>query len=191
MNEKGNHMRKIIQLMQITPDGFCNHNNVIADEESHKFANEIFINADTVLFGRVTYGLFENYWPSIAKNKTASDSVNEFAEIIDNIDKIVFSKTMKKAEWEPTTIMNEISKDEIVKLKQKPGKNIVIAGSPTVVEELTRLGLIDEYLFLVNPILPGNGKRLFEKNKNSSPFNLMLTGTRTFQSGVVVLRYER
>jgi dihydrofolate reductase len=87
----------------------------------------------------------------VAKNKTGSKSVVEFAELIDNIDKIVFSKTLKSVEWRKTMILQEVSKEERLRLKQKPGKDIVISGSPSIAEELILLELIDKYYFLVQP----------------------------------------
>jgi dihydrofolate reductase len=121
-------MRKIIQSVNITTDGSCDHTAVIADDELHNFANENFRTADTVLFGRVTYQLFESSWPMIAKKRTDPLPVIEFADLINKIDKIVFSKTLNTVQWEKSILLKELNKEEILKLKQKTGKNILIAG---------------------------------------------------------------
>ncbi|HXS36025.1 MAG TPA: hypothetical protein VN721_04955, partial [Flavipsychrobacter sp.] len=108
-------MRKLIASINVTPDGFCSHTTVIADEELHEYAVDSLKNADIGLFGRVTYQLFESYWPLVAKNRTDSQPEIEFADAVDNIDKIVFSKTLKSADWKNTTIAREIDKAEILK----------------------------------------------------------------------------
>ena len=182
-------MRKLISYINVTPDGFCDHTAVIADEELHENANELFRSADTVVFGRVTYQLMESYWPSVVKKPTGIKSVDEFAVLIDNIDKIVFSRTLKNVEWKNTKLATEEIKKEILRLKQQPGKSILV-GSPNIISELTKLGLIDEYYFLVQPMLAGNGKRFFETVNLNKSQNLKLTDTKFLKSGVIVLRYQ-
>jgi dihydrofolate reductase len=183
-------VRKIIQSINITPDGFCDHTAVIADEALHSYANEFIKNADTALFGRVTFQLFENYWPQVAKNRTDPPSITEFADLIDNINKIVFSRTLEKTDWRNTTIVREINRDAIMQLKQQAGKDIILMASPGIVSEFARLNVIDEYHFVVHPIISGKGKKLFEKSELVHSLNLRLTGTRTFDSGAVALSYQ-
>ena len=183
-------MRKIIASINITPDGFCDHTATVIDDKLLNYANEFLKNADTVLFGRVTYQLFENYWPQAAKDRTAAPSMVEFADLIDDVKKIVFSKTLREVNWKNTILVNEINKDAISKLKEEPGKNIIIWGSPGFVSELTKLGLIDEYHFLIHPMIPGNGTRFFENIKMDRRQQLKLTNTTTFRSGVILLTYQ-
>lgn len=182
-------MRKLISYINITPDGFCDHTAVIADEELHESANSLFRSADTAVFGRVTYQLMESYWPSVAKKPTGIKSIDEFAVLIDNINKIVFSRTLKNFEWKNTKLATEALKEEILKLKIQPGKNILV-GSPGIISELTKLALIDEYYFLVQPILSGNGKRFFETVNLDKHHSLKLADTKVFKSGTVTLCYK-
>jgi len=180
-------MRKLIAAINMTLDGFCDHTAGIADDEMHLHYNGLLKNADALLFGRITYQLMESYWPSAVKNPTGNKPEDEFAVIIDNIQKIVFSRTLRHVEWKNTILKNEIVKEEILKLKQQSGKNI-FAGSPGLIVTLTRLGLIDEYILCVHPIISGNGLPLF-KNINDR-INLKLIRTKAFNSGAIVLSYE-
>src|ERR1700691_2843908 len=113
--------------------------------------------ADTLLFGRVTYELMASYWPSepVVKN----DPI--VAERMNNLAKVVFSKTEGSLAWNSSTLRTNIVADEIIKMKQAPGKDILVLGSGTIVAELTDLGLIDEYRLIVNPVILGGGKNLF------------------------------
>jgi len=111
-----------------------------------------------------------------------------FAEVLNNTPKIVFSRTLKNADWQKTEVVQEITKEEILKLKQQPGKNMMIFGSGTLVEQLTKLGLIDEYQLMMNPIVLGKGKPLFKNITDR--MNLTLVNARTFKSGIVLLQYR-
>ena len=180
-------MRKIIAAINMTLDGFCDHDKVIADGEIHQHYNEILSNADTILFGRITYQLMESYWPSIVKNPTGIKPEDEFAVLIDNISKIVFSRTLKTVEWKNTRLKKEGIKEEVLKLKQQTGKNI-LAGSPGLIAALTQFNLIDEYQLTVHPIILGSGLPLFKNIKEI--VNLKLLRTKTFGCGAVTLYYE-
>src|SRR5450631_2927381 len=109
-------MRKIIAAINMTLDGFCDHTAMIADEEIHQHYNELLSNAGTLLYGRITYQLMESYWPSVVKNP-GNKTMDEFAVIIDNISKIVFSRKLKNVEWKNTKLKKEVIKEEILKLK--------------------------------------------------------------------------
>ena len=180
-------MRKLIAAINMTLDGFCDHTAAIADDEILQHYNELFRNADTLLFGRITYQLMESYWPTLVKNPSGNKPTDEFAALIDNISKIVFSRTLKNVEWKTAKLAKRDIKEEVLDLKQQAGKNI-LAGSPSVIVTLTQLDLIDEYQLCVHPIILGNGLRLF-KNINDR-INLKLIKTKTFASGVVALYYE-
>src|SRR5262245_40069368 len=134
------------------------------------------------LFGRVTYDMMASFWPTPA-GKAANPI---FAEALNNTPKIVFSTTLKKADWQKTEVIKELNKEEILTLKQRPGKNMMIFGSGTVVEQLAKLGLIDEYQLMVNPIVLGKGKPLF---KGVPQLGLKLLETKRFKSGIVLLHY--
>jgi len=180
-------MRKLIAAINMTLDGFCDHTAVIADDELHQHYNEILNNADTILWGRTTYQLMESYWPAIVKSPTGNKPEDEFAVLADNISKIVFSRTLKNVDWKNTELKKEISKEEILELKQKAGKNI-LAGSPSLIVALTQLGLIDEYQLCIHPIILGSGLPLFKNVRDK--VNLKLLKTKTFGSGAVTLYYE-
>jgi dihydrofolate reductase len=180
-------MRKLIAAINMTLDGFCDHDKFIADEEIHQHYNEILSNADTILFGRITYQLMESYWPSIVKNPTGIKPEDEFAVLIDNISKIVFSRTLKTVNWKNTRLKKEGIKEEVLELKQQTGKNI-LAGSPGLITALTQLDLIDEYQLTVHPIILGKGLPLFKNIKDR--VNHKLLRTKTFGCGAVTLYYE-
>lgn len=180
-------MRKLIAAINMTLDGFCDHTAGIADDELHQHYNELLSNADTILFGRTTYQLMESYWPSVVKNPTGNKPMDEFAVLIDNISKIVFSRTLKNVNWKNTLLKKEVIKEEILELKRQAGKSILV-GSPSLIIALTLLDVIDEYQLCVQPIILGNGLTLF-KNINDR-INLKLLKTKTFGSGAVTLYYE-
>ena len=180
-------MRKLIAALNMTLDGFCDHTAGIADDELHQHYNELLSNAGTLLYGRITYQLMESYWPNLVKNPTGNKPTDEFAVLIDNISKIVFSSTLKNVDWKNTELKKEIVKEEVLELKQQEGKNI-FAGSPSLIIALTRLDLIDEYQLCIHPIILGKGLQLF-KNINDR-INLKLLKTKTFGSGAVTLYYE-
>ena len=180
-------MRKLIAAINMTLDGFCDHTAMIADDEIHQHYNELLSNADTLLYGRITYQLMESYWPSVVKNPTGNKPMDEFAVIIDNISKIVFSRTLKNVDWKNTKLKKEVIKEEVLELKQQAGKNILV-GSPSLIVALAQLDLIDEYQLGVQPIVLGSGLPLFKNVKDR--INLKLLKTKTFGCGAVTLYYE-
>ena len=180
-------MRKLIAAINMTLDGFCDHTAIIADDELHQHYNELLSNADTLLYGRITYQLMESSWPTVVKNPTGNKPMDDFAVIIDNISKIVFSHTLKNVDWKNTKLKKEVIKEEVLELKQQAGKNILV-GSPSLIVALTQLDLIDEYQLCVQPIILGNGLPLF-KNINDR-INLKLLKTKIFGSGSITLYYE-
>ena len=171
----------------MTLDGFCDHTAMIADDEIHQHYNELLSNADTLIYGRITYQLMESYWPSVVKNPTGNKPMDEFAVLIDNISKIVFSRTLKNVDWKNTKLKKEVIKEEVLELKQQAGKNILV-GSPSLIVALTQLDLIDEYQLSVQPTVLGSGLPLFKNVKDR--INLKLLKTKTFGCGAVTLYYE-
>lgn len=186
-------MRKIIVFNLVSLDGyFAGPNGDIdwhnVDDEFNKFAVEQTKTFGTILFGRTTYQLFESFWPAALKDpKTAPDD-RKIAKIIETAEKIVFSTTLKKVEWKNSKLLHKINGEEIKRLKQKPGRDMVIFGSGTIVQAMTNLGLIDEYRLLVNPVILGNGKLLFKNMKDR--LKLKLLKTRIFKNGNVLLCYQ-
>jgi dihydrofolate reductase len=180
-------MRKLIAAINMTLDGFCDHTAAIADDELHEHYNQLLSTADTILWGRTTYQLMESYWPAIVKNPTGNKPTDEFAVLIDNISKIVYSRTLKDVDWKNTKLKKEVIKEEILELKRQAGKNILV-GSPGLIAAVTPLDLIDEYQLCIHPIILGSGLPLF-KNVNGR-MNLKLLKTKPFRSGAVTLYYE-
>jgi len=173
--------------MNMTLDGFCNHEAMIADEEIHQHYNELLSNAGTLIYGRITYQLMESYWPSVVKNPTGNKPMDEFAVLIDNISKIVYSRTLQHVDWKNTTLKKEVIQEEILELKQQTSKNIVV-GSPGLIVALTHLDLIDEYQLGVQPTVLGSGLPLFKNIRDR--IDLKLLKTKTFGCGAVMLYYE-
>ena len=184
---RSNKMRKLIATMNMTLDGFCDHTAMIADDELLQHYNELLRNADALLYGRITYQLMESYWPTVVKNPTGNQPTDEFGVLIDNISKIVFSHTLKNVDWKNVKLAKRGIQEEVLELKQQAGKAI-LAGSPSLIVTLMQLDLIDEYQLCVQPIILGNGLRLF-KNINDR-INLKLIKTKIFGSGSIALYYE-
>jgi dihydrofolate reductase len=183
-------MRKLIAAMNMTLDGYCNHTAMIADEEIHQHYNELLSNADTLLYGRITYQLMESYWPSIVKNPTGIKPTDEFAVLIDNISKIIFSRTLKNVEWKNSKLKKEVIKEEVSELKKSRhgGSKNILVGSPSLIVALANLDLIDEYQLGVQPTILGSGLSLFKNVRDR--INLKLLKTKTFGCGAVTLYYE-
>ena len=171
----------------MTLDGFCDHTAMIADEEIHQHYNELLSNANTLIYGRITYQLMEGYWPTVVKNPTGNKPMDEFAVLIDNISKIVFSRTLKNVDWRNTQLKKEIIKEEVLELKQQAGKNILV-GSPGLIVALSKFKLIDEYQLSVQPTVLGSGLPLFKNVRDR--IDLRLLKTKTFGCGAVTLYYE-
>jgi len=183
-------MRKLIAAMNMTLDGFCDHTAMIADEEIHEHYNDLLRNAGTLIYGRITYQLMESYWPTVVKDPTGDKPMDDFAALIDDIPKIVYSRTLKNVVWKNSTLKKEISKDEIIALKQSRNggsKNIVV-GSPSLIVALAQLDVVDEYQLSVHPTVLGSGLPLFKNIKER--IDLKLVKTKTFGCGAVLLYYE-
>lgn len=182
-------MRKIISQVMVSLDGFFEgpnreidwHN---VDEEYNEYATSLLSSADAILFGRVTYQLMANYWPT----PTAISNDPIIANKMNTLSKIVFSKTLGKVEWENTRLVAENVTEEILNLKHQSGKDLVILGSAKLATGLTNQGLIDEYQIMVNPVVLGKGRPLFQKLHDQ--LNLKLLKTMAFRSGNVLLCYQ-
>jgi len=172
--------------MNMTLDGFCNHTAMIADDEIHQHYNDLLSNADTLIYGRITYQLMESYWPTVVQNPTGNKPADEFAVLIDNISKIVYSRTLKNVEWKNSTLKKDIIKEEVLELRRKAGKNIIV-GSPGLIVAFAQLDLIDEYQLGLQPTIAGNGLPLFKNIRDR--INLKLLKTKIFGSGVIALYY--
>ena len=181
-------MRKLIFGINTTLDGCVDHTKGFADEETHEYWTHILRDADLLVYGRKTYQLMVPFWPEVARNQSMDKASNEFAQAFDSINKIVFSRSLDSAEDKNTRIVRGNLHDEIVKLKQEQGKNILVGGVD-IPSQLIELGLIDEYLFVVGPIVAGEGRRLLEGVSLQEKLQLKLVDSKFFKSGCVSLRY--
>ena len=181
-------MRKLIFAINITLDGCCDHTKQVADDETHEYFTHLMREVDLLVFGRKTYQLMVPFWPEVAKSQSMTKASNEFARTFDSIDRIVFSRSLDSAEDKNTRIVRTNLHDEILRLKQEQGKNILVGGV-SVPSQLIELGLVDEYRFVVGPIVVGEGRRLLEGVSLPERLQVKLIDTKIFESGCVALRY--
>jgi dihydrofolate reductase len=181
-------MRKLIFAINITLDGCCDHTKQVADDETHEYFTHLMREVDLLVFGRKTYQLMVPFWPEVAKSQSMTKASNEFARTFDSIDRIVFSRSLDSAEDKNTRIVRTNLHDEILRLKQEQGKNILVGGV-SVPSQLIELGLVDEYRFVVGPIVVGEGRRLLEGVSLPERLQVKLVDTKIFESGCVALRY--
>ena len=181
-------MRKIIAAINMTLDGFCDHTSMIADDEIHEHYNELLRSGDLLIYGRITYQLMESYWPTVVKTPTGNKPADDFAVLIDNAPKWVYSRTLKSVDWKNTTLKHQIIPEEVRALQQQPGKNILV-GSPSLIIAFSQLDLIDEYQLSIQPTIIGKGLLLL-KNINHR-IDLKLVKTKTFACGAITLYHER
>lgn len=180
-------MRKVIAAMNISLDGFCDHTMGIVNDELHNHYTEMIQYAGTLLYGRTTYQLMESYWPELVKNPSGDQSSDDFAIAIDNVQKVVFSRTLKHVAWKNTTLATRALKDEVLALREQPGNDIFV-GSPGLIAQLTELHLIDEYQLAVHPVIAGHGLPLFKNISDTIVLNRVKT--KTFTTGVMVHWYQ-
>ncbi len=183
-------MKKIIAVEWLSVDGyFADAENgtdwLVSGEETGEYLLKLFAKIDTILLGQVTYELFAAYWP---KPNPDDKNPQVLTGFMNNSRKIVFSKSLKKVAWNNSVLMENIDVTEINKMKQEASKDIVIFGSGSIVSQLTKPKLIDEYQFIINPIFLGNGKTLFKSDE--AKLKLKLLESKLFDGGNMMLRYE-
>ena len=179
-------MRKVIAAINMTLDGVCDHTAGLPDAETHQYYEELLNNADVVLYGRITYQLM-GFWQTLIKKPSGEKSMDDFAIAMNNIPKLVFSHTLKNLSWDTAKLANKPLEEAVLELKQQSGKNILV-GSRSLIIQLMKLNLIDEYQLCVHPVVAGGGMPLFENITNRTI--LKLTKTKTFTGGAVMLYYK-
>lgn len=187
-------MRKLISFMHVSLDGFTANQRsemdwVIVDDNMFDKAKERTDQADTALYGRKTWEMMEDYWPTAGEKPDASKHDKEHSEWYNKVEKIVISKSLKKTDSPKTSIISTDIPGEIRKLKQKSGKEIVIFGSPSVVQLLSSENLIDDYWIFLDPVLIGQGIPLFKGIRE--PVTLNCVESNLYPSGVVCIHYQR
>jgi len=181
-------MRNLIFAINISLDGCVDHTKGVADDETHEYFTNLLHEVDLLVYGRKTYELMVPFWPEVAKNQSMTKALNEFAEAFDSINKIVFSRSLDSVEDKNTRIVRTNLHDEILKLKQEEGKDI-LTGGVSLPSQLIEHGLVDEYRFVVGPIVAGEGRRLMNDVSLPESLQLRLVESKFFKSGCVALRY--
>ena len=182
-------MRRLYSFLMTTLDGFYEGPNQefhfwTTDDEFNRFAVGQLHDSDILLFGRVTYEGMASYWPT----QGAREDDPVVAELMNTMPKLVVSTTLTSAEWNNTTLLGGDVAEELAKLKQQPGKDLAVMGSPSLTASLIRMRLLDELRVMVNPVALGNGRSLFRSSDRELPLKLLQT--RTFSSGNVLLTYQ-
>jgi dihydrofolate reductase len=187
-------MRKVVMINRVSIDGYFASNNTMTggmdwfvqdpkiDEAVHKL-----VKSDTLLIGEVTFELFEKSWVPMLKDPNTPPPLKSVAQELTDMRKIVFAKNIKESEWDNTEFHHDGLIEFVKKLKKEDGPDVLIMGSGTIVQQLTRESLIDNYVFIVSPVVAGDGKTLFKDVQQQS---LELLSTESFSSGNVVLHYQ-
>jgi dihydrofolate reductase len=186
-------MRKLVLFMHMSLDGFAGGpqgelNFLTYDEELAQYAAELVKTVGSPVYGRTTYQMMESYWPTVLTKSDAPKHAQEHAQWVENIPKIVFSRTLNEVTWNNTRLIKDNVADAVNKLKQESGKDLVIFGSPGLSTTLIKEGLIDEYKLTIHPVILGNGLSVFKNNTAKS--KLKLLDAKTLKSGVVTAHYE-
>jgi dihydrofolate reductase len=197
-------MRRIVMFNRVSADGYFaasdgNLDWVVPEEQLDKAGADSLSDSDTILFGRRTYEMFESFWPhALDDTATAADphsagrrspEIRAMAVWINNATKLVVSKSRKEVTWKNSRLLRDVDPREIDDIKRQPGKTIMIFGSGSIVSQLTQHDLIDEYHFIVGPILLGAGQSLLTGVSKRSSLNLL--EAKQYPSGNVALRYAR
>lgn len=181
---KENELRKLFWQMMVTLDGFMEGPNReldwhVVDEDFNRHVTDMLSSIDAILLGRVTYQLFAGYWPS---------STDREAHKMNDLPKIVFSRTLDRVEWKNSSLVKEVVSEEVARLKPQPGNDLAMFGSADLASTFMRLGLIDEFRIFVNPVVLGGGTPMFKDIQDRTA--LTLVKTKTLSSGVVILYYQ-
>lgn len=177
-------MGHLIMQVNVTLDGCVDHTQVIADEEHHQYASDLLDRVDGGVFGRLTYQLMEGFWPAVAASGEGPKAIVDFARRLDRIPKYVLSRTLQEVTWQNSFLLR--APEEVARLKEE-GQRLLVTATPDLGSTLAAMGLVDEYHLMVQPIIAGRGPRLLESIP--ARINLKLAETRSFGSGVVLLRY--
>lgn len=176
-------MSKIIAAINMTLDGYCDHTAVIPDPGLHWHYTDLLSNSGGILYGRITYQLME-YWKAFLGKPSGNESMDEFARVIDEIPKIVFSRTLQDPDWETARLAERELEAEVSELKLQEGGDILV-GSRSLIIQLLKLKLIDEFQLCIHPVVAGKGLPLFEDMQERAEFKL--AKSKVLGSGASVL----
>src|SRR5690625_314428 len=185
-------MRKVILSMLVSLDGYIegpNHEQdwFTWDEEMETYMQNFIQTVDTFIYGRKSYEMMVDYWPHAASDPAWPNRDQEFVDTMNNYPKLVLSRTLNKVEWNATLIKSHIA-EEISNIKKQSGKDLALFAGAETAATLMKHNLIDEYRLIINPVILGKGKSLF--NNLKEPLNLNLIKTQSFPSGIVILHYQ-
>ncbi|PWG78945.1 dihydrofolate reductase family protein [Pararcticibacter amylolyticus] len=180
-------MRTVTFTMNISLDGYCDHTMATPSEELMNYFTATMDDVDLLFYGRVMYQMMYPYWTDVARDQSGSEAENKFAERLCAIDRVVVSTTLD-AEDAKTRIIRSNPAEELLKLKQQPGKKISV-DSVSLLPELIKAGLIDEFYFVIHPVIAGHGRPLFPSGSLNELLSLRLLSTRTFENGCVAHHY--
>jgi dihydrofolate reductase len=181
-------MRNVIYAINLTLDGCCDHTKFNPADDLLEHYTHLLRDVDLFVYGRKTYQLMVPYWPDVAKSQSDTKADIEFAQAFVSKKKVVFSRSLASADDGNTRIVRTNLREEMLKLKQEPGKDILVGGVD-IPSQLIKLGLVDEYRFVVMPIVVGEGRRLMEGVSLQERLQLKLVESKSFKSGCVALRY--
>jgi dihydrofolate reductase len=182
-------MRKLIYALNVTLDGCCDHTRMMPDAEVHEYFTQLTRDAGLLVYGRKTYQLMVPFWPDVAKSHSMAPSMNDFADAFVSTNKVVFSRSLEISEAN-TKVVRAHLQEEILRLKQEQGNDLLVGGVD-LASQLIESGLVDEYRFVVHPIVAVEGTRLFNDMRLPEKLQLRLVESKTFESGCVALHYEK
>jgi dihydrofolate reductase len=185
-------MRKLIYGINISLDGCCDHTKFSGGDDIQEYFRELLEDVDLIIYGRKTYELMVPFWPKVAQTQSMNEAANAFAKVFAKLKRVVVSKSIDSVDNEQTMIIRDNLKEEVLKLKQLPGKAIS-TGGVELPARLIEWGLVDEFHMVVHPLIVGQGRRLFTEMSlpDSVGVGLKLVASKTLSSGCVALRYER
>ncbi|MBO9631613.1 MAG: dihydrofolate reductase family protein [Chitinophagaceae bacterium] len=186
-------MRKIVLLLHTSLDGFAagaagEMDWIKVDEAMFDFVHELTENADTALYGRVTYQMMDAYWPNAADKPKATKHDREHSAWYNKVEKVVVSETLQPSAEKKLQVIAGDLEGNIQKLRSQPGKDILLIGSPSIVRELMELNLIDDYWLFVNPMILGSGISIFATDMARLP--LELVEMKRYDNGVAALQFK-
>ncbi|MBO9633281.1 MAG: dihydrofolate reductase family protein [Chitinophagaceae bacterium] len=182
-------MRNLIFGINLTIDGCCDHTKSTGDVEIHEYFTDLIRESDLLIYGRKTYQLMVPFWPDIAKDPSGqTQSTINFAQTFNAVDKLVFSRSLSSVEDKNTRLVHTGLEEEIRKLKQAPGKNMM-TGGVQLPSQLIQLGLVDEYHIVIHPVIAGEGRRFLLETILPKPIQVQLVSSKTFKSGGMALHY--
>jgi len=181
-------MRKLIYGINISLDGCCDHTKFGGADDVHDYFRELMEGTDMVIYGRKTYELMAPFWPEVAQTQSMNEAGNAFAKVFASLKRVMVSQTTDSVNDKQTIIIRDNLKEEILKLKQQPGKAIS-TGGVELPARLIELGLVDEFHMVVHPVIVGQGRRLFTEMHLPENLGLKLTSSQTLSSGCMALQY--